>query len=222
VGAGASRRAGPNWSSGEWSLVIANVSMTGLSGPVFLDPEELALAPAVEEGMVRAAFCSVSDPRVQRLGRCSKGNACPMCLEPFQFHDLLEKVSDLLMENRCADETDSPRAARCRALPNGSARRNAAGMKSAVRQGVRDKPNVRESRRDVMIGKKSADIREVQKKRKQREKQKKQPQGPVIPLYRRFVISFLVEPHRLFAANTDCAVVLNGASNSATVAPSTG
>ena len=41
-------------SSGEWSLVILNIAMTGLAGPVYLTLRELALAPAVEEGMVRA------------------------------------------------------------------------------------------------------------------------------------------------------------------------
>ena len=41
-------------SSGEWSLVIVNIAMTGLTGPVYLTLKELALAPAVEEGKVRA------------------------------------------------------------------------------------------------------------------------------------------------------------------------
>ena len=48
------RDALPELSSGEWSLVIVNVSMTGLSGPVFLTLKELALAPAVEEEPVVA------------------------------------------------------------------------------------------------------------------------------------------------------------------------
>ena len=41
-------------SSGEWSLVIANIQMLGLTGPVYLTLRELALAPAVEDGNVRA------------------------------------------------------------------------------------------------------------------------------------------------------------------------
>ena len=41
-------------SSGEWSLVIVNIAMIGLTGPVYLTLRELALAPAVEEGKVRA------------------------------------------------------------------------------------------------------------------------------------------------------------------------
>src|SRR5258708_13054856 len=48
-------------SSGEWSLVIVNVSMTGLSGPVYLTLKKLALAPAVEQGIVRARV-SFSSP----------------------------------------------------------------------------------------------------------------------------------------------------------------
>ena len=41
-------------SSGEWSLVIVNIAMTGLTGPVYSTLKELALAPAIEDGKTRA------------------------------------------------------------------------------------------------------------------------------------------------------------------------
>ena len=41
-------------STGEWSLVILNLGMVRMTSPVFLTLRELALAPAVEDGKVRA------------------------------------------------------------------------------------------------------------------------------------------------------------------------
>ncbi len=86
-------------SRGEWSLVIANIAMIGLKGPVYLTLRELALAPAVEDGNVRARVLFV-------IPESASGEALPVfereklpyVVKPFQFHDLLEKVSDLLME----------------------------------------------------------------------------------------------------------------------------
>ena len=49
-----STRPSAELSSGEWSLVIVNIAMIGLTSPVYLTLRELALAPAVEEGKVRA------------------------------------------------------------------------------------------------------------------------------------------------------------------------
>jgi DNA-binding NtrC family response regulator len=86
-------------SSGEWSLVIVNVAMIGLTSPVYQTLRELALAPAVEEGRVRARvlFVVPESAAVEALPVFEK-ERLPYVLKPFQFHDLLEKVSDLLME----------------------------------------------------------------------------------------------------------------------------
>jgi DNA-binding response OmpR family regulator len=86
-------------SSGEWSLVIVNVAMIGLTSPVYLTLRELALAPAVEEGNVRARvlFVVPESAAVEALPIFER-EKLPYVLKPFQFHDLLEKVSDLLME----------------------------------------------------------------------------------------------------------------------------
>jgi DNA-binding NtrC family response regulator len=86
-------------STGEWSLVIANIAMIGLTSPVYLTLRELALAPAVEEGRVRARvlFLVPESVAVEALPIFEK-ERLPYALKPFQFHDFLEKVSDLLME----------------------------------------------------------------------------------------------------------------------------
>ena len=86
-------------SSGEWSLVIVNVAMIGLTSPVYLTLRELALAPAVEEGKVRARVLFVVPESVAMEALpVFERERLPYVLKPFQFHDLLEKVSDLLME----------------------------------------------------------------------------------------------------------------------------
>jgi DNA-binding response OmpR family regulator len=86
-------------STGEWSLVIVNVAMIGLAGPVYLTLRELALAPAVEEGFVRARVLFIVPERSAAEAQpVFEREKLPYVLKPFQFHDLLEKVSDLLME----------------------------------------------------------------------------------------------------------------------------
>jgi len=85
--------------TGEWSLVIANIQMIGLASPVYLTLRELALAPAVEEGNVRArVLFVVPESAVTETLPVIERERLPYVLKPFQFHDLLEKVSDLLME----------------------------------------------------------------------------------------------------------------------------
>ena len=86
-------------SSGEWSLVIVNIAMIGLKSHVYLTLRELALAPAIEEGMVRArVLFVVPEKAAAEAVPVFERERMPYVLKPFQFHDLLEKVSDLLME----------------------------------------------------------------------------------------------------------------------------
>ena len=59
-----------NSPAGEWSLVIVNIAMIGLTSPVYLTLRELALAPAVEEGRVRARVLFVV-ARIGGLGSAS-------------------------------------------------------------------------------------------------------------------------------------------------------
>jgi DNA-binding NtrC family response regulator len=86
-------------SSGQWSLVILNVRMTGLAGPVYLTLKELALAPAMEDGKVRArVLFLVPEESARESQPILEKDRLPYVLKPFQFNDFLEKVSDLLME----------------------------------------------------------------------------------------------------------------------------
>jgi DNA-binding response OmpR family regulator len=86
-------------SSGAWALVIVNIAMTGLAGPVFLTLKELALAPAVEEDKVRArVLFLLPESSAFEAQPVLEKERLPYVLKPFQFQDLLEKVSDLLME----------------------------------------------------------------------------------------------------------------------------
>lgn len=85
--------------STNWTLVIVNVAMTGLDGPLFSTLKELALAAAVEAGRTRARVLflvpelagAVAQPVLER-------ERLPYSLKPFHLHDFLEKVSDLLLE----------------------------------------------------------------------------------------------------------------------------
>lgn len=86
-------------SSGGWSLVILNISMAALTSPVFLTLKEIALAPAMEDGKVRArVLFLVPESSAFEAQPVLERERLPYVLKPFQFHDLLEKVSDLLME----------------------------------------------------------------------------------------------------------------------------
>jgi hypothetical protein len=79
--------------------VIVNVAMVGLTSPIYLTLRELALAPAVEKGNVRARVLFVVPESVASEALpIFERDKLPYVLKPFQFHDLLEKVSDLLME----------------------------------------------------------------------------------------------------------------------------
>jgi DNA-binding response OmpR family regulator len=84
---------------GQWTLVIVNVALTGLSGPAFSTLKELALSPPVEAGQHRLRVLFIvpmllaedAQPVLER-------EQLPYALKPFHLHDFLEKVSDLLIE----------------------------------------------------------------------------------------------------------------------------
>ena len=85
--------------SGNWTLVIVNVAMTGLDGPVFTTLKELAQAPPVEAGRTRARVLFVvpqSDGAETQT--FLEQQRLSYVLKPFHLHDFLEKVGDLLLE----------------------------------------------------------------------------------------------------------------------------
>jgi PleD family two-component response regulator len=110
--------------SGEWKLVIVNVALTDLRGPVFAILRELALAepkrpdeespefqgatPAAESNgngqgnatppkSLRALFLvpALAAKDVQPI---LEREGLPYLLKPYHLHDFLEKVSELLLE----------------------------------------------------------------------------------------------------------------------------
>src|ERR1700693_5619863 len=93
--------------SGEWSLVIVNVAMTDVRGPLFNILKDLAqgVADAPADAAVDASkpkrirvlflvpMLEVKDaqPILEREG-------LPYILKPYHLHDFLEKVGELLVE----------------------------------------------------------------------------------------------------------------------------
>ena len=161
-------------SSGAWSLVILNIAMTGLAGPVFLTLKELALAPAVEEGKVRArVLFLLPESSAFEAQPVLEKERLPYVLKPFQFHDLLEKVSDLLME------TDSLAAPIRRVRFDASAverkrDEGRAGHESDIRQNRRETRMFAKRDEYVMTEEEIAEY-EKSEKEELEQKRKKQP-----------------------------------------------
>jgi hypothetical protein len=85
--------------TGDWTLVIANVAMTGLSGPLYTTLKALALAPVMESGAARLrVLFLVPETAGAEAQAALEGEKLPYETRPFNLHDFLEKVSDLLME----------------------------------------------------------------------------------------------------------------------------
>ncbi len=83
--------------TGEWSLVIANVALTGLDGPAFVTLRELATVPAADGGRVRVLYLVPELSSGQYIVQLEAARL-PYVLRPYHLHDFLEKVSDLLVE----------------------------------------------------------------------------------------------------------------------------
>ncbi|GAC1665831.1 MAG: hypothetical protein NVS9B4_21490 [Candidatus Acidiferrum sp.] len=83
--------------TGEWSLVIANVALTGVSSSCFMTLRELASVPREEGGRVRVLYL-VPESSGETFVGALESDRQPYVLRPYSLHDLLEKVSDLLFE----------------------------------------------------------------------------------------------------------------------------
>src|SRR5271154_4875042 len=83
--------------SGEWSLVIANVAMTGLESPLFFTLRELSSVSADEGARLRVLYLVPEMSGSQYVGPLEFAKL-PYVVRPFHLHDFLEKVSDLLVE----------------------------------------------------------------------------------------------------------------------------
>lgn len=85
--------------TGKWTLVLANTATTGVTGALFDTLRELALPPEGEaaKAHVRILFLVPEATAAQTTPLLEKEHL-PYVVKPFTFHDLLERVSDLLME----------------------------------------------------------------------------------------------------------------------------
>jgi len=85
-------------SGGNWKLVIANVAMLDVQGPLFQTLKDLSQAEA-EPGKSRLGVLFVVPellaPEAKPL---LEAEHLPYVLKPFHLHDFLERVSDLLLE----------------------------------------------------------------------------------------------------------------------------
>jgi DNA-binding NtrC family response regulator len=162
-------------SSGEWSLVIVNVAMTGLTGPVYLTLKELALSPAVEQGMVRARVLFLVPEKIAvQTQPVLEKERLPYVLQPFQFNDFLEKVSDLLMET-AALATPIRNVRHDASAAERKRKEQRKGHESDVRQGRRDTGMFAKRSDYVMTEEEIAEF-EKSEKEQQEQKKKKQPE----------------------------------------------
>lgn len=83
--------------NGEWALVVANVAVTGTDSAAFTTLRELASVPADEGGRIRVLFI-VPEIADIKYGQALERARLPYVARPFNFHDLIQKVSDLLFE----------------------------------------------------------------------------------------------------------------------------
>jgi DNA-binding response OmpR family regulator len=83
--------------TGEWSLVIANVALTGLDSIAFLTLRELSNVSPEEGGRVRVLYV-VPEMTGSQFVAALEFARLPYVVRPFHLHDFLERVSDLLVE----------------------------------------------------------------------------------------------------------------------------
>jgi DNA-binding response OmpR family regulator len=83
--------------TGEWSLVIANVVLTGIDGHAFVILRELASVSPADGARIRVLYLVPEQTSSQYIVPLEAARL-PYVLRPYHLHDFLEKVSDLLVE----------------------------------------------------------------------------------------------------------------------------
>jgi DNA-binding response OmpR family regulator len=83
--------------NGEWALVVANLAVIGIDSAAFATLQELASVPAEDGGRIRVLYIvpEMADIKYVRLLEQAR---LPYVVRPFNFHDFIQKVSDLLFE----------------------------------------------------------------------------------------------------------------------------
>lgn len=85
--------------SGEWTLVIVNAALTDVQGSTFEIFRDLAQADVASETRKRVRVLFLVPMRIGKLVQPElERQQLPYLLKPYHLHDLLQKVSDLLME----------------------------------------------------------------------------------------------------------------------------
>src|ERR1700693_5114551 len=83
--------------NGEWALVVANVAVTGTDSAAFTTLRELASVPADEGGRIRVLYIVPEMADIKYVQMLEQARL-PYVARPFNFHDFIQKVSDLLFE----------------------------------------------------------------------------------------------------------------------------
>jgi DNA-binding response OmpR family regulator len=91
---------------GHWTLVLVNVALANITGPVFSTLREIAHADAsTREGARRLRVLFMIPRLAARWAQpVLERERLPYALKPFHLHDFLEKVSDLLLEAQAISE----------------------------------------------------------------------------------------------------------------------
>jgi DNA-binding response OmpR family regulator len=84
-------------STGEWSLVIANIVLIGVDSPAYLTLREITSVAAEEGGRVRVLYM-IPELAGGQFTTALEQARLPYVVRPYHLHDFLEKVSDLLVE----------------------------------------------------------------------------------------------------------------------------
>jgi DNA-binding response OmpR family regulator len=83
--------------TGEWSLVIANIAVTGVDSQAFIMLRELATVSHDDGGRIRVLYLIPELAGGQYIGHLELARL-PYVIRPYHLHDFLERVSDLLVE----------------------------------------------------------------------------------------------------------------------------
>ena len=83
--------------SAEWSLVIANITLIPVEGPIFAILRELASVPVDAGGRLRVLYM-VPSLNASQYVQALEASRVPYVVRPYHLHDFLEKVGDLLVE----------------------------------------------------------------------------------------------------------------------------
>ncbi len=90
--------------NGGWAGVLADVSLTGFDGPLFQTLKELAQAPAApptaeKKRRVRVMFLVPESLALEAPAKLAAARL-PYAMKPLNLQDVLEKVSDLMIEGQ--------------------------------------------------------------------------------------------------------------------------